>query len=829
MIEIHQAIFGEGRDLGHAVLNSSYQTDLITNQISGYTDLVDRPTNGKLQTAIIRGFVVKDNFLLIKSFPDHEGRPGRVFSHALVLSLENFLKVKDITDLLQFHLKEINKSANLNVIQYTNYISLPNVLQSERMIVATNAMINHIDNNNTIAWIENEEYWLWISLIWSKIPDKVKINSRIGAAFNSKFLNVENLNLVYIPEGLKPNWLKECCAIIDVENIVVLETSLIRYFNNVENIGSGLNILLKELDPTIEEIDDLKILNEYTELYQNLNKKKSFTELLIFCDLVSKYCPEPKIAILGKKKIIDTLASNLLTASYEDILFLQYQTWKGYELTYLEKSLGQSLKKWLNSHIQFGCDIKKISSILTTGLTAKLKYWWHDFIYDFITEKLINWHSDYSKILWSCIEKEPSITNVLVPLLNDSAEKDLIEELPKLNKVNGEIVLQTIKNKKWYSLYGIISIELYGSKEAFTKILAIPDLQHDIVLEKMSSKVHDHQIITDSLALCDDRLTSLATKMIIEKPDLKAKLIVSDNVSQKLWLQSIDMGLNVWKGVSNPNKILFEIMNLLIKNSPFDEVLLSKISSSDFNSLKNFEKRILLWDILPSTCKEQFIEATLFDCLKDIDSNKSNFNDLEKSLKDTMKSSIIRTKILSSSLFSTSLKLNLVQICTDFNEIDARLVLTNFKLSPENAITLGSIASTKHWRELANSIFNLRHSRNDLAIALKYCYHLLSFWDRLSLPNNDLHKSSTFIDEFWNALLEKATELYPDGPNQNGLWENSGGQRSDLHITGSGKQIWSYAISHMKSGGRPSSKDLLQKMIDDFSCDESLKTLKNII
>ena len=97
MIRIEQAIYGE-QD-GHNLLKSSFENSNIPKRLSGFTDLVDRPPTRVLSKPIIRGFYEEEHFLLIKSFPDlsEEVRTGRIFSHALILKKEEYLKLFDIS------------------------------------------------------------------------------------------------------------------------------------------------------------------------------------------------------------------------------------------------------------------------------------------------------------------------------------------------------------------------------------------------------------------------------------------------------------------------------------------------------------------------------------------------------------------------------------------------------------------------------------------------------------------------------------------------------------------------------------------------------------
>src|SRR6202000_465739 len=158
MIEIQQAIFGEGRDRGHALLASSFPTDTIPNQISGFTDLVDRPRDGELTQPVTRGLFAKDHFLLIRSFPDSSGRQGRVFSHALILKKDDSLKVQDISLLLPFLMDRVDKQAELKTIKYENLGAVRIGVHSDADRVAVMGLIDHVSFDNTIVWLDETAF-----------------------------------------------------------------------------------------------------------------------------------------------------------------------------------------------------------------------------------------------------------------------------------------------------------------------------------------------------------------------------------------------------------------------------------------------------------------------------------------------------------------------------------------------------------------------------------------------------------------------------------------------------------------------------------------------
>ena len=83
------------------------------------------------------------------------------------------------------------------------------------------------------------------------------------------------------------------------------------------------------------------------------------------------------------------------------------------------------------------------------------------------------------------------------------------------------------------------------------------------------------------------------------------------------------------------------------------------------------------------------------------------------------------------------------------------------------------------------------------------------------------------ISEFekWEMFQNLATELYPDGPDEGGLWERAGGDDADLSTREDGRTRWRNAIRKMRNGKGPTSFALLARMKEDFPNNERIPHL----
>jgi len=115
----------------------------------------------------------------------------------------------------------------------------------------------------------------------------------------------------------------------------------------------------------------------------------------------------------------------------------------------------------------------------------------------------------------------------------------------------------------------------------------------------------------------------------------------------------------------------------------------------------------------------------------------------------------------------------------------------------------------------------LRHGREDVRPALAACVPLIGRFTQL------WHGLTQFVPaDRWQLLEALAEELYPEGPNQDNLWEQAGGRKAMLDHGGRGRSQWHAALRLIRKGGdAPPLTQLLHTMRRDFPKNSDLKAL----
>jgi nucleoside phosphorylase len=85
--------------------------------------------------------------------------------------------------------------------------------------------------------------------------------------------------------------------------------------------------------------------------------------------------------------------------------------------------------------------------------------------------------------------------------------------------------------------------------------------------------------------------------------------------------------------------------------------------------------------------------------------------------------------------------------------------------------------------------------------------------------------------DFWTRLRELVPRLYPRGPVEGNVWEESGGDLSYLDLSGNARTQWSRAIRQLEKGGggNVSAATLLDRMLQEFGKNYELQYLHALL
>lgn len=752
MITIHQAIYGESS--GHALLAKSDSKNEIFNRISGYTDLNDRPEGGALSQPIIKGIFIENHFALIKIFPDlNPGmRAGRVFSHALILDQTSFLEIKNIHDLLKFHLSSIDKKSKMEPITYDE--TNPELIQTKpsvREASAINAIVNYEQNKNSIVWLGEEGYWEWIKRIWSNLPKESKTKIRIGAAFNPQNVKEEYLNLIFIESELSSSWSRHGHRIIDLKAGEKLSSSIAQRLAGEEQSNSLINQLLDDFELEINSINGLSRLEDIGKVYLEIKANPALNRLLVFSNFISNTNLNSKSGIKGKRALLYAILKAIPTGSAKMIYALNYQSWKGFENA--QNQVNEALKNWLNSNLLIKKDDEAKAEIVREALTENDKSnWWHLTTKRFLIDAFEKWKDSYASAIWKWLSIDGNLITPVLNILQNEAEQSLVDKVGDLEKESITRILEISEERNWLKLHGIVAIKHLKPREAFSRQLIIDkDQKHIEALSKMSEYVAPKEIVNIALSLEDLRLYKISARSIKNKPSLLSKLNVEQLVWQELWFAAIQEGADIWSGISNPINILHTLLDNILKENAHNEDLLFAISQSDYNDLADYESRKVIWDYLPKRAYTEFLKRTAHSVFEKFLSESIPSSDIEKQIADFIVSDQFMTDFLANNRANISTVLMVYKEFTALKDQFLADFITHYPepLSDTDALNLGNLVKNREYKISAKSIYDKSVYNYSFYNAYLQCSDLiyLNFFERNfgALPKMKKHSNENKI------------------------------------------------------------------------------------
>lgn len=826
MIIIHQAIYGEvsGKTSGHNMLVASDEKNELFRRVSGFTDLADRPEGGVLSGPVIRGFFAEEHFLLIKSFPDKSPglRSGRVFSHALFIPKADLHRVHNLIELFQYHLPGIKKEAEMHLLEYHSQEAVSTTGEIDgREAAATNTLLQ----NQSFVWLGEEGYWHWIARIWPQLPLEVRQTLKIGAGFNPSYAQNGYLNLLYIPEAAKTLWIRHSIRVIDSGETETLQSEAAHWLMGNTKEAAPFQVLIDDFAPKIESIERFNQLQNYGKDYHQIDKNPGLNHLLVLAHFVSRTSPNEKVGIKGKNRLMTAILQAIPNAPLNIFTALIYQSWKGFPNSI--PSASDAVRNWLANHLFQGSQVEECGVVLVKALEAETKNWWVNTVLDYTNNRLRKRQPSDASILWQWMKNEPTLIIQHTSWLPDDAENELIQKVSKLETSVAEAVLHMTEQKGWLVLHAKVAAQYYSAEKAIEAQLRLDTNEdHTVALEVLSESMSGSSFVPVAASHTDARLHRIAGKLIAKNRIFLKGIDITSEGWQQCWKAAIEQDGEVWSGISNPQHTLFEILDHLLAGNEFNETLLNAISSGNYNSLKAYHHRTSIWSMLPGKARTEFISATLAELIDDLATNKLSYSDLESELKMGMQSPQVQQHVISSKTIPLTKKLRLFDVLPSLGENHAEQLIQNHAFSRAEAEEFGRLVSKNKWKKVLDQLYSNRSHRKDLVAALLQSSHLLGFWQRLGLSISGLQTDAITHDEWWDAFLSRAVELYPLGPTQNGLWTNAGGKLEELHYQGvSGKQSWAFAIGHIRKGGSPSLKKLLEEMQREFHGDLTLKQL----
>jgi len=794
---IHQSICGEVSK-AWGLIKTTLPDVNIAKSIAFRTDLQDQ-TSGINWEHAIRGFSERDFFLIMKTFEDTspDVRRGRKFSHVLIIPKKEIVGIGNIKQIINLLPQEINKNTDLEPISIemssSDAVGIPDTIRG-KFNKLINGYINIKSYKNTLIWVGQEGFDIAVIELWKRLTVIERQNFQFGIAFNNDHKESDGISLIAVPESVQSKFVRSDFFVIGkndnhkptelIEQLLIGDVSVQQRISNFE----------KTIESKSLSREDIALIAKGIDTFEHIDSVKDLKKLNTLSHIVAEYAPSDKQGTDFKQRLLNKIVQLAESVNFSDLNTLR--NFKTESFKNSRKTLSTALIGWMKKYI-FSIENKSVGY---TSFFEQIKKsnlnWWDNVITQELESYLGTLQASKITTVYAWLMESSSILSIINSFIDKSknAESCFIEKLPK--KISKELIeeLQEFSiSNNWLRLYAHLLDRQFELGTALTELFKIDqDENYFEAIEAIIAGKDDNSVIDYAVDTGESRMIKIAGKSCHNTPKhLKRMDVLNDNW-QLIWAEAIENGSEVEAGLKEPEKEIHKLFDHLIAGNVVSERLIDKISHSEFGNLINYPNQVNLWEKLPVSIKDIFLDKTSITLLKQVSKNSTTELPNDTVLLDH----ISRKGIADFLYFNRNNIKSVIPIFEKFPQLsdnNLRDYLNNFsgQINALDATQLGKFIARKRFTNSASSVNSKSSKTNNWRFALAECYNLLDFWTKLfSQYSVRFFSSNITQDEWWRNTEELIVELYSNGTSLTTIWKKAGGKESELLMNASPANVW---------------------------------------
>ena len=817
-MRVEQAFYGEYRG-GHSLIASSYDHG-VSAGIAQRLDLPDTEPQGVEWSPFLRGFPYRDRYVLARTFRDTQAtRTGMVFSHALLVRLDELTETQDLKPLLQLLAssdRHCTDAKRLEVARADTQVPHSDELTGVAAALGVGGRmpavrLGHVGFDDLVVA-------LWANLF----PEM-----RRGFAFRLSFdpcdlVESPSPALVCVPKPMAARWSDYPMVHSAVSREPASLSAAILCGNGA---AAPLLEFMRGVGSTPSTFRDLRLAEQ---AYMLTGGQATLERRIGALRLVDQLSPDSDVGEEQKSALVQEVCELVPLARAEDTLLLRNLHIAGFRSSC---RVWQALQEWAarNSYLQ-NEDVEMLAVLenATTGNAAIQQ--WQTAVLDGLATAVCSGGSHVFAAFWRWIQLRPMIAAAVFPYfpVETGVEERMVAAMPtKLAAAEAEILATLAMSRGWLCLHGgVLSASRRLTDAVRQQITVDTDSSFMRGLRTVLRNASPAEVVECALEINDPRMPLLAGEVVARTPELLVGLEATAVNAQAIWRESLAINLESWRGPTDPSAMFQSILDRLLDDGEADGLLIALLADTPLADLGSYPRRSEAWSRVTGRARRNLLAATSSGWLRE-----ATNTDVPFVPDDTLQSAIVEMEDLDSSLVAMipdriRTIVRIVSVLGGYREhrflglIDNILLRTN-RLTTLDAEAIGHLVLHRRWRRaMRDAVHRHNFGRDDLRPTLQRCYDMLGFWDRLTIGLTPLSESDK-----WQALESLAAELYPRGPDDLGLWERSGGRDADLLPSGDGRTRWRRALWGMRRGMVPSPSALLAAMLSDYPSNERLDQL----
>ena len=812
---IEQALYGEYRG-GHSLLASSGDGEVPTGIVQRL-DLPDTAPPGVEWSPFLRGFPYRDRYVLSRTFHDTgASRSGMVFSHALIAPLDEIGETPDLGPLLKLLATSDRQRPGATTVQLvrteTRYPHAADLIGTAEALGAKGRL--------PVVRLGNIGFDDLVVALWAHLLPEIRRGFAFRLSFDPRdIIETPVPALVCTPHAMAARWSDYPVLRSGASREPV---SLAAAVLSGHGKAAPLLDFMREMGVKPATFPDLRLVEQayLLDIGEPTLERRVGTMRLI-----GKLSPDSDAGEGGKDVRVRRLCELLPTARTGDILRLRNLQLSAFPSP---SRVWRALETWVVENTyprdQDG-DMLSVLDDATSGTNAVEE--WRTAVLDGLAVATRSPRSPFPKAFWRWLPIRPELVIAVFRHVPAEAgvEERLAAAMPRnLDEAAAEAFVTPALSRGWLRLHGAVLSASYSPSDAARRQIAVDTVPSFVEgLRSALRHAKPAEVIECALEVEDPRMPPLAGEAVAKDPGLLAAVDLTAIEAQAIWREALAIDWESWRGPADPAATLHSILDRLLDGSEADPLLIERLSATPIADLGVYPRRPEVWSRIERGALGNLLAATASGWLRRAKSNGVPFvpeQDLQTAILESgelepMLDALIPNRVGTAVRTVTALERYDEQ---RFLRLMERSMARTTSLAIPDAEGIGRLVQERRWEDVAaDLVARYKSERRDLEPALRACYDMLDVWERIFLPFTGISES-----EKWDALKALASELYPGGPDDQGLWERAGGDDADLSSSGDGRTRWRRAVRNIRNGKGPTPAALLAAMKEGFPRNERI-------
>lgn len=742
-----------------------------------------------------------------------------VFSHALVAPVDEIAETRDLRPLLKLLATSDRQRPDVTTVQHVSTDT--RIPQATDLIDTAEAL--GASEGLPVVRIGHVEFDDLVVALWAHLLPEIRRGFAFRLSFDPRDLVETPMPaLVCTPSGMAARW----------TGYPVIRSAARREPGSLaaavlcgHSKAAPLIEFMQELGVKPTRFSDLSLVEQAHRLDIG---QPTLERCVGVMRVIQKLSPDSYAGEGGKDVVVRRLCDLLSESSGEEILRLRNLKLSAFRSG---NRVWNALGRWVvGNNFPQDQDVEMLSVLKDGTADTNAVEEWRKAVLNGFAVAAGACKPSFAEAFWRWLQIDPETVGALFHHVPREArvENGLAATVPRsMEEEAAETLARPTLSRGWLRLHGAVVSASYTPSDAVRRQVAVDtDPSFFKGLRSAIRHAKPRELVECALQMEDTRMPLLAAEAVAKDPRLLARVDLTAIRVQVIWREALFINLKCWEGPNDPTKALYSILDGLLDGAEADLTLIERLSETPVADLVSYRRRPKVWSRIGGSAKVNFLVATVKGWLRQAASVGIPFvpeHELQTAILDSDELGRTLNELIPSGIG------NLIRIVATLKRYDeqrfvhlmGKLMSRTTLLANSDAEGIGRLVLERRWMDVtATLVAEFGSGRLDVEPALRECYDMLGFWERIMLQVAPVSEW-----EIWESFQELATELYPGGPDEDGLWERAGGDDADLSIGGYGRTRWRKAVRKVRNGKGPTPSALLTEMKKDFPNNERISYL----